>query len=82
MPSNHQKQSPPIRYGLDNPHPLSQLKTELVWDGKYDEYGNRREVDIAGCAMPLFLAGMRHSDRACVMVRTAHGRTLEPLMNR
>ena len=40
-------------YGLDNPHPLSQLKTELVWDGKYDEYGRRREVDIAGCAMPM-----------------------------
>ena len=36
-----------------NPHPLSQLKTELVWDGKYDEYGRRREVDIAGCAMPM-----------------------------
>lgn len=29
------------------------LKTELVWEGKYDEYGNRREVDIAGCSMPL-----------------------------
>jgi hypothetical protein len=42
-----------IRYGLDNPHPLSQLKTELVWEGKYDEYGNRRTVDIAGCAMPM-----------------------------
>jgi len=42
-----------IRYGPQNPHPLSQLKTELVWDGKYDEYGNRREVDVAGCAMPL-----------------------------
>ena len=42
-----------IRLGPDNPHPLSQLKTELVWEGKYDEYGNRREVDIAGCAMPL-----------------------------
>jgi len=42
-----------IRYGLDNPHPLSQLKTELVWEGKYDEYGNRRTVDVAGCAMPL-----------------------------
>jgi adenine-specific DNA-methyltransferase len=23
-----------------------------VWEGKYDEYGQRREVDIAGCAMP------------------------------
>ncbi|XGV87111.1 MAG: DNA methyltransferase [Limnothrix sp. BL-A-16] len=40
-------------YGPHNPHPLSQLRTELVWEGKYDEYGNRREVDIAGCAMPM-----------------------------
>jgi len=29
------------------------MTTELVWEGKYDEYGNRREVDIAGCAMPM-----------------------------
>lgn len=43
----------PPTYGPHNPHPLSQLKTELVWEGKYDEYGNRREVDIAGAAMPL-----------------------------
>jgi len=42
-----------IRWGLDNPHPFSQIKTELIWEGKYDEYGNRRPVDIAGCAMPL-----------------------------
>lgn len=42
-----------IKYGPDNPHPLSTRKTELVWEGKYDEYGNRREVDIAGCAMPM-----------------------------
>lgn len=41
-----------VRWGLDNPHPLSQLKTELVWEGKYDEYGNRRSVDVAGWAMP------------------------------
>ena len=41
------------RWSPANPHPLSQLKTELVWDGKYDEYGRRREVDIAGCAMPM-----------------------------
>lgn len=40
-------------YGPNNPHPLSTLKTELVWDGKYDEYGNRREVDLAGSTMPL-----------------------------
>ena len=42
-----------IRWGLDNPHPFSQMKTELIWEGKYDEYGNRRTVNIAGCAMPL-----------------------------
>ncbi|MCX6910584.1 MAG: site-specific DNA-methyltransferase [Verrucomicrobia bacterium] len=53
MAENHKQKSPTVRYGLDNPHPLSQLKTELVWEGKYDEYGNRRAVDIAGCAMPL-----------------------------
>ncbi|MBW2200608.1 MAG: site-specific DNA-methyltransferase [Deltaproteobacteria bacterium] len=29
------------------------MKTELIWEGKYDEYGKRRAVDIAGCAMPL-----------------------------
>src|SRR3990170_5170583 len=45
------KQEP--TYGPDNPHPLSTRKTELIWEGKYDEYGNRREVDIAGCAIPL-----------------------------
>ncbi|MEA1867212.1 MAG: hypothetical protein U9N19_03800 [Thermodesulfobacteriota bacterium] len=37
----------------DNPHPFSRMKTELIWEGKYDEYGNRRTTDIAGCAMPL-----------------------------
>jgi DNA modification methylase len=40
-------------YGPANPHPLSQLRTELVWEGKYDEYGNRREIDIAGLSMPM-----------------------------
>jgi adenine-specific DNA-methyltransferase len=40
-------------YGPDNPHPLSQLRTQLVWEGKYDEYGRRREVDIASAALPL-----------------------------
>jgi adenine-specific DNA-methyltransferase len=29
------------------------MKTELVWEGKYDEFGNRRSVDIAGCSMPM-----------------------------
>jgi hypothetical protein len=44
---------PSERYGPNNPHPLSTLKTELVWEGKYDDWGNRREVDLAGSAMPL-----------------------------
>ena len=26
-----------VRFGPANPHPLAQLKTELVWEGKYDE---------------------------------------------
>jgi len=29
------------------------MKTELVWEGKYDEFGNRREVDVAGSSMPM-----------------------------
>ena len=37
-----------IRWGLDNPHPFSQMKMELIWEGKNDEYGSRRTVDIAG----------------------------------
>ena len=41
------------QYGPDNPHPFSTIHTELIWEGKYDEYGNRREVDIAGSAFPL-----------------------------
>jgi len=40
-------------YGPNNPHPLSRRKTELVWEGKYDDYGNRRTVDSSGLALPL-----------------------------
>jgi len=42
-----------LRYGPQNPHPLSQMRTELVWEGKYDEYGNRREIDISHSSLPL-----------------------------
>jgi uncharacterized protein len=38
-------------YGPHNPHPLSQMRSQLVWEGKYDEDGQRREVDVGGCAM-------------------------------
>ncbi|MCL6613162.1 MAG: site-specific DNA-methyltransferase [Firmicutes bacterium] len=47
MPANQ------TTYGPHNPHPLSTRRTELIWEGKYDEYGNRREVDVASCVMPL-----------------------------
>lgn len=42
-----------VPFGPDNPHPLSKISTELVWEGKYDEYGRRRPVDVAGSAMPM-----------------------------
>ncbi len=41
-----------IRWGLDKPHPFSHMKTELLWKGKYDEYGNRR-----GMVMKFFDTG-------------------------
>lgn len=41
------------KYGPHNPHPLSQMKTELVWEGKYDEFGQRREINVADSSMPL-----------------------------
>ena len=40
-------------YGPHDPHPLSRLNAEFVWDGKYDEYGNRRELDLVGWSQPL-----------------------------
>jgi len=42
-----------FHWGPTNPHPLSKMRSELVLDGKYDEFGIRREVDIASCAMPM-----------------------------
>ncbi len=43
----------PPTYDPHNPHPLSQMRTEPVWEGKYDEYGDRRKMYMAGCAMPI-----------------------------
>jgi len=42
-----------MKFGPGNPHPLSKMRAELIWEGKYDDYGNRREVDIAGLTLPL-----------------------------
>jgi adenine-specific DNA-methyltransferase len=54
--SQERSTTSPIRasaYGPENPHPLSQMKTELVWEGKYDEYGNRRPVKLPTTPLPL-----------------------------
>lgn len=45
--------APSTCWGPENPHPLSQLKTELVWEGKYDEYGNRRPIKLPTTPLPL-----------------------------
>ena len=41
-----QNGDPQKPWGPDNPHPLSTRKTELVWEGKYGEYGSRRPVKL------------------------------------
>jgi adenine-specific DNA-methyltransferase len=48
-----EKTSKEFVWGPGNPHPLSQMRTELVWEGKYDEFGRRREVNVAELAMPM-----------------------------
>ncbi|NLF02728.1 MAG: site-specific DNA-methyltransferase [Anaerolineales bacterium] len=50
MPERSRTDSP---WGPANPHPLSRVKTELVWEGKYDEYGNRRPVRLPATPLPL-----------------------------
>ena len=42
-----------MQYNSNNPHPLFTCKTELVWDGKYDEQGNRRPVEVTTATLPL-----------------------------
>lgn len=40
-------------WGPNNPHPLSCMKTELLWEGKYDEYGIRRPVHLPTSPLPM-----------------------------
>src|SRR5437764_2073217 len=47
-------------YGPDNPYPLSTRKTELVWEGKYDEFGGRLRL-AAGPTVQPPLAGLPHA---------------------
>ncbi len=53
MPANSDKDAPSFQWGPTNPHPLAKMHTELVWEGKYDEFGRRREVDVAALNMPM-----------------------------
>jgi len=53
MPANQDQDAPSFHWGPANPHPLSKMHTELVWEGKYDEFGRRREVDAAALSMPM-----------------------------
>jgi adenine-specific DNA-methyltransferase len=53
MPANPDKDAPSFQWGPTNPHPLSKMHTELVGEGKYDEFGRRREVDVAALSMPM-----------------------------
>ena len=45
-----------LRYGPMQPHPLSQMRTKLVWEGKYDEYNTRRPHSALGYRPPAPLA--------------------------
>ena len=38
------------QHGPGNPRPMSQVKIELIWEGKYDEYGNRRKWTWPGAS--------------------------------
>jgi uncharacterized protein len=40
-------------YDFYNPQPLSQVRTNLVWEGKYDEYGQRYPVELAEYTIPI-----------------------------
>jgi uncharacterized protein len=40
------------RHGED-PSPLSTLRTNWEWKGKYDAYGHRQDVDTTGCPLSM-----------------------------
>ena len=50
--TGHERQWQGLRTSKIHPPP-SQLRTKLVWEGKYDEYGNWREGDAGGLALPM-----------------------------
>ncbi len=44
----------------DNPHPLSTIKTELVWDGKYDEVYDTVSFYTKGDTLTFNTVVVRH----------------------
>lgn len=43
---------PQTTYEPNNFHPL-EMRSNLVWQGKYDEYGHMQRVDMASCVLPI-----------------------------
>ena len=66
-----ERKSNVVSWGPENPHPLSRMKTELVWEGKYDEYGNRRPVKLP--TSPLPLQRIERIDEPCDHARAMQG---------
>lgn len=60
-----------MEYGPNNPHPLSKIKTELVWEGKYDEYGKRRQASLPD--FPLVMQKIETIDEPRDRAKTAQG---------
>ncbi len=61
-------------WGPDNPHPLVKMKTELVWEGKYDEYGNHRPVKLpTSLSAPLPLQRIETIDEPRDREKAAQG---------
>ena len=52
-PRDKMTDTPKTTYGPHNPHPLSHMRTEVVWEGKYDQFGHRRKVNVNGNSMPM-----------------------------
>ncbi|QYK53091.1 MAG: site-specific DNA-methyltransferase [Fimbriimonadaceae bacterium] len=62
-------------WGPENPHPLSRMRTELVWEGKYDEYGRRREVQLP--SFPLVLQKVETIDEPRDRERAEQGKLFD-----
>ncbi|MBW2738027.1 MAG: hypothetical protein JRE64_04075 [Deltaproteobacteria bacterium] len=67
-----------IRWGLDNPHPFSQMKTELIWEGKYDEYGDRRSATMAQLTRQIHISAILSRLPSNIMLRRLLSPTIIP----